>query len=134
MSYAHPDIVEADNRRADHEADERADQVDDLQRAFLLVASVGDVSADAAFAPRRIDPTKPRVDGQWQMRRSTVGEVLAEGFDFARGPTVEGDVMALLCRVAMPESNPKRGDVKSDAAALLARAAATWADMTCEGA
>lgn len=128
MSYAHPDIVEADNRRADHEADERADQVDDLQRAFLLVASVGDVHADASFAPRRIDPTKPRVDGQWQMRRSTVGEVLAEGFDFARGPTVEGDVMALLCRAATGD------DVKEAAAALLRRAAATWADMTAEGA
>lgn len=128
MSYAnHPDVLDREDRAAEataeQEAESRAAEQSSLERSFLLAASIGDVAAPAAFAPRRIDATKSRIDGAWPMRRATVGEVLAEGFDYARGPTVEGDVMALLCRAARGE------DVRADAKALLVRAAATWADM-----
>lgn len=88
-----------------------------IEVEFLSAALGGDMKAKAEFAPLE------RFNLKGELRRPTVGEVMACSLDFTDGPELD-QVLALLSEVARGK------DQKNKAMDLITRMAKKYAEVT----
>ena len=96
-----------------------AEQIARLENEFKRLAMTADMSAPALIA----EPRRNHIKGT--EHPATVGEMLAESLDFARGPTTD-EVLGVLVLAASGR------DAQPVAVELINRMASKWAEFQME--